>query len=157
MQLRGPVERIVFGLALVALLGGGCKKGDNNAAGGGAAPVMVSPQVTGPYTTAPTETALPAVTKPIPVATPIIYAAWVHPSLPSSEQITCALTAVDVGAAAPAGTLVASAKFTAQAAGPYHGTEKFSAPTKGWPPGQYRITATGNTVGQLGTLDFSIQ
>lgn len=157
MQLRGPVHAIVLSLAFVALLGSGCKKSDGNAAAGGAAPVTVSPQVTGPFTTAPTETALPPVTKPIPVATPIIYAAWVHPSLPAGEQITLALTAVDVGAAAPAGTLVASAKVTAPAAGPNHGTEKFSAPTKGWPRGQYRITATGNTIGQFGTLDFSIQ
>jgi len=121
------------------------------------APAPVVAQIVGPYVTAPSETALPPVVNPIPVPTPVIFFAWAHPSVPANEHITITLIARNVGAVAPPNTTVTTTMVTAPQAGANHGTSRFSAPTAGWPPGQYRVTATGESVGPFSQLDFAIQ
>lgn len=110
----------------------------------------------GPFTTAPSDT-LPPVVSPLPSATPVMHFAWNHPSLPANESLAFSLVAVDVGAAAPPMTTVATGPaFTAAQAGPYHGPLQFSLP-RPWPPGSYRVVGVGSTLGPIATFDFTVQ
>ncbi len=118
-------------------------------------PGTVTAAISGPFTTEP-GTPRPAPTNPFPSATTTIHAAWDHMNVPANEQLTFALVAVDVGTAAAPGSQVSSAQTTVPEAGPHNGPLQFSLP-RPWPPGSYRITGTGNTLGEFATLEFTVQ
>jgi len=113
------------------------------------------PRIYGPFVTEP-EDVLPAPVNPVPSATPVIYGVWSHPAVPAGEHITIQLLAVNVGAAAAPMSQVSAAELDATIAAPMHGPLNFSLP-RPWPPGQYRVVATGSTLGEFATLDFVVQ
>lgn len=109
----------------------------------------------GPFPTPPSDTALPAVVNPFPSTTTTMYFAWSHANLPANEQLTFSMIAVEVGSAAPPGTTVTTAEAAMPEAGPHHGPVNFSLP-RPWPPGTYRVTAVGNTIGEFGTVELRV-
>lgn len=146
---------LLRGVVLASALGGGCQVSCGNPSSAPSA-AAVAPQIAGPFTSAASETALPPTVNPIPASTPELHFAWVHPSLTQGEQVSFSLVAVDVGAAAPAGTVVTSTQMNAPAAGANHGNIHFSMPTA-WPPGRYRVVGTAAAAGALPPLEFVIQ
>lgn len=117
----------------------------------------IGPQVKGPFTTKPTETSIPPSPQAIATDTAELYVTWGLPKAARGDRVKATLVAVDVGAAAPAGSTALETEVEVPDDGPHWGNFTFKKPpAASWPKGSYRVDVRhGPTV--VGQVAFRIE